>query len=148
MIILKSPKTPEEFSAYYKLRWEILRKPWNQPKGSEKDDKEKEAYHIMAFQDNALKPLGVGRVHMNNKEEAQIRYMAIKKEYERRGIGRKILNELENQAKEKWKAKRIILNARENALGFYEKFDYKIVKKAHILFGKIPHYKMEKNLIK
>lgn len=147
MITIRSPKTPEEFSLYYDLRWRILREPWNQPRGSEKDDKEEESYHLMAFQNNEpLKPLGVGRIHMNNQEEAQIRYMGVEKKYEKRGIGKLILKKLEEHAKEKWKAKRITLNARGNAVGFYEKFGYCIIKKAHVLFGNIPHYKMEKRI--
>ena len=32
------PTTSEEFKKYYNLRYEILRKPWGQPQGSEIDD--------------------------------------------------------------------------------------------------------------
>ena len=32
------PKTKEDFKKYYDLRWRILRKPWNQPRGSEKEN--------------------------------------------------------------------------------------------------------------
>jgi hypothetical protein len=42
---IRSPETVEEFMQYYELRWRLLRKPWNQPKGSEKDEKEDEAFH-------------------------------------------------------------------------------------------------------
>lgn len=34
----------ENFEEYYYLRWKVLRKPWNQPIGSEKDELEKTAY--------------------------------------------------------------------------------------------------------
>ncbi len=37
------PLTKEEFKKYYDLRWKVLRKPWKQPKGSEKDEREKES---------------------------------------------------------------------------------------------------------
>ncbi len=146
MFIIKEPRTPEEFSAYYELRWKLLREPWGRPQGSEKDDNEREAYHLMTINTNSKEVVGVGRIHLNNPEEAQIRYMAIVKNYEDQGIGSQILEKLEEHAKEKWEVKRIILNARENALNFYEKFNYKKIKKAHILFGEIPHYRMEKKL--
>jgi len=137
------PKTEKEFEDYYKLRYLILRKPWNQPEGSEKDELEKESVHVMACIGN--KGVGVGRVHFNSKKEAQVRYMAIDPKYSKKGIGSLILKELEKKAKEKG-ADYIILNARENAVDFYKKHGYKIVEKAHTLFGSIPHWKMRKEL--
>ena len=41
------PKSSEEFRKYYNLRYEILRKPWGQPKGSERDDGEDMSSHRM-----------------------------------------------------------------------------------------------------
>ncbi len=74
-IEIRAPKTKKEQEEYYNLRWEILRKPWNQPKGSEKDEYENDAIHIAAFVNGKI--IGVGRIHFNSKEEAQIRYMAV-----------------------------------------------------------------------
>jgi ribosomal protein S18 acetylase RimI-like enzyme len=42
--------------------------------------------------------------------------------------------------------KKIILHAREIALGFYEKLGYQLIEKSHLLFGEIQHYLMEKNI--
>ena len=47
-IQITEPKTRDEFEAYYLLRYQVLREPWNQPRGSEKDDMENECIHIMA----------------------------------------------------------------------------------------------------
>jgi len=145
MITIREPKTEEEFSAYYELRWRILREPWNQPRESEKDDKENIAYHIIAYENEPFQVLGVGRIHMKNETEAQIRYMGVEKWYEKQGIGSKILKKLEKYAKKKG-AQKIFLNSRENAVGFYEKFRYHTVEKAHTLFGEITHYRMEKTI--
>lgn len=49
MFVVKQPKTKEDFEKYYDLRYRILRKPWNQPRGSEKDELEKESFHIMVL---------------------------------------------------------------------------------------------------
>lgn len=143
MIKIREPKTKEEFDSYYQLRWELLRKPWNQPKGSEKDDLEENSYHIAAFYKNKI--VGIGRLHKNNNEEGQIRYMAVSKNYQGKGIGKAILYKLHEKAKQ-LKLKRIVLNARKNAVGFYKKAGYKKAGKAHTLFGEIEHFKMESNL--
>ena len=97
--IIKQPETEKEFEAYYDLRWSILREPWQQPKGSEKDDLENESFHVMAC-DEKNKVVGVGRLHFNNKIEAQIRYMAVAAEYTKKGTGKLILETLEEKAKQ------------------------------------------------
>jgi len=142
-IEIRKPQTEKEFGKYYELRWEALRKPWNQPKGSEKDEYEEKATHIIACINDKI--VGVGRVHFNSEKEAQIRYMAVKAKYRRKGIGSLVLTELEGIAKEKG-ADYISLNARENVLDFYKVHDYKILERAHTLFGSILHWKMQKKL--
>jgi hypothetical protein len=52
----RSPKTALEFEHYYKLRWQILRQPWGQVLGSERDSLEQE----IIDEDN--KVLAVGRL--------------------------------------------------------------------------------------
>ncbi|WP_337866877.1 GNAT family N-acetyltransferase [Ignavibacterium sp.] len=140
-MIVKSPQTRDEFFKYYDLRWRILRAPWNQPKGSEQDELEGQAIHIVAVEDEKI--VGCGRAHFNTADEAQIRYMAVENQWQGKGVGKLILDELENRVIEKG-AKKIILHARESVVKFYEKNGYKIVKPSHTLFGSIPHFLMEK----
>lgn len=139
---IKQPETEKEFEAYYELRWQVLRKPWQQPRGSEKDELENKSFHIMACDENN-KVIGVGRLHFNNETEAQIRYMAVATEHEKQNIGTLILEALEKHAKEN-SGKTIVLHARENALGFYKKKGYELLEKSHLLFGSIQHYRMFK----
>ena len=54
MIIIREPKTKEEFDSYHNLIWKLLRKPWNQPKGSEIDDLEDESFHFIAICKNKI----------------------------------------------------------------------------------------------
>ena len=136
------PKTEEEFEEYYELRWQVLRKPWGKPRGSERDDIEDKSIHIMVKNDNIL---GVGRLHFNSNKEAQIRYMAVSAAHRKQGIGTMILKKLEEMARKKG-AKYVVLNAREHAIGFYKKNGYRIVEKSYILFGSIQHFKMMKEL--
>jgi len=143
-LIVTEPTTPEDFELYYDLRWRILRKPWTQPKGSEKDELEDHSIHIMVCNEERI-PAGVGRAHFNSPDEAQIRYMAVEEKLQGKGIGTLILNELERKIIEKG-AEYIVLNARDNAIKFYEKHGYKIVKEAHVLFDAIQHYQMVKKI--
>ncbi len=140
---VREPRTKKEYKRYYDLRWRILRKPWNQPRGSEKDELEGQSIHLMACEKG--KVVGMGRVHFNSPKEAQIRYMAVEESLQGKGVGTRVLRELEKRAERKG-AGHIILNARESAVGFYKKNGYRIVGNAHTLFGVIPHYKMRKKL--
>jgi N-acetylglutamate synthase-like GNAT family acetyltransferase len=140
---ISSPKSKEELEAYYDLRFRILREPWGQPKGSEKDELEGDSIHLAAVENG--KVIGCGRLHFNSPEEAQIRYMAVEEDLRGKGVGEKILKELEKRAGTKG-AKRIILNSRDTAVGFYKKNSYTTTGKSHTLFGEIPHFKMEKAL--
>ncbi|MGQ9542488.1 MAG: GNAT family N-acetyltransferase [Candidatus Bathyarchaeia archaeon] len=140
---ITEPKTAEDFKKYYELRWRILREPWNQPLGSERDEHESNAVHIMASIDGKI--VGTGRIHFNSDIEAQIRYMAVEAKYRNKGVGSMILKRLEDIAM-KMGARRIVLNAREEAVEFYKKHNYEIIGDAGILFGRIQHWRMRKNL--
>ena len=139
------PVSEEDFKRYYFLRWKILRKPWNQPPGSERNELDDTSYHVMVCEKDRI-PLGIGRLHFNNAYEAQIRYMAVESEFQGQGIGTRIMNALERYAQEK-NASSIILYARESAVPFYQKIGYVIEEKSYLLFGNIQHYKMKKILM-
>ena len=141
--IIKQPESPEEFKSYLNLRYRILRAPWGEPEGSEVDAIEDQCFHIMVINDETV--LGVGRLQYNSADEAQIRYMAVEKEYEGNGIGRMIVNTLEQQARKK-NVGIVILDAREPAVGFYQTLGYKIENKSYVLFNEIQHYRMTKQI--
>ena len=140
---IKEPKTKEEFEQYYDLRWRILRKPWSQPRRSEKDEKEGESIHLMVIHNDRV--IGCGRGHLNSPTEAQIRYMAVEESYQGKGVGTKVLKALEKKLIEKG-AKTFILNARENVLKFYQKHNYKVIKRGNIIFDVIEHFEMRKEI--
>lgn len=138
------PQTPQEFEVYFLLRYNLLRKPWNQPLGSEKDEQENTSIHFLALNDYG-NGIGVCRLQFNTNEEAQIRYMAVDDSYRNMGIGKLLISFAENMAKEK-SAKQIILHARENAVMFYRKCGYSIDEKSYLMWGEIQHYLMRKEL--
>lgn len=141
---LKQPESEAEFKHYYHLRWQLLRARWQQPEGSEVDAIEKQCFHIMAVDEKNI-VIGVARLQFNSSEEAQIRYMAVQPACERQGIGRALIEALEQRAK-KSSHKNIVLHAREPAVGFYEKLGYKVIEKSYLLFGEIQHFRMSKSL--
>ena len=144
-ITIKQPESPEEFKQYYNLRYRILRAPWGEPEGSEVDEIEDRCFHVISMDDQ--KVVGVGRLQYNAAGEAQIRYMAVEKEYEGSGIGRMIVNTLEQEAKCR-NINTIMLDAREPAVGFYQKLGYSVVGESYQLFDEIQHYRMTKQIVK
>ena len=144
MLQISKPETPEQWGEYFDLRWRILRAPWDQPRGSEKDEFDEVADHV-AVRDQEGRLLGVGRLHLNNEKEAQIRYMATEEDCRGLGVGRVIINKLEELARARG-VERIVLNARDNVLGFYRRFGYTVIGPGPTLFGKVKHSKMEKRL--
>ena len=141
---IKSPETESERETYFNFRWEKLRKPLGMPKDSLKDDKEQDSCHLIAV-DCDEEVVGTGRLHFNSEKEGQIRYMAVNESIQRKGLGSSIVLELEMMAKKKG-AKKMVLNARENALNFYLSLGYKEIEPYESDTG-IPHTTMSKELI-
>ncbi|GLX78083.1 GNAT family N-acetyltransferase [Thalassotalea insulae] len=143
MIECRAPKTKEEFQQYYQLRWQLLRKPWQQPEGSEQDQWESQSIHRAVFEQQQI--VAVGRLHFINQYQAQIRYMAVSDAALGKGYGKLLINALEYQAQLRG-ARKITLEAREISVGFYQHHNYLVLAKSHLLFQQIKHFTMEKTL--
>lgn len=142
-MIIKSPITQDEWESYYRLRFKILREPWNQPKGSEVLADESEAIHAMITDNDQV--IGVARMHKSGENQGQVRCVAVATEAQGKGVGKAIMLHLEEKAKEIG-IQEIILEARENAISFYESIGYVIEKESYLLFGEIQHYRMKKEI--
>jgi GNAT superfamily N-acetyltransferase len=138
------PSDPVQLERYYELRWRLLRAPWGQPRGSERDELEERAVHLMACNPEG-EAVAVGRLHFNTVTQAQVRYMAVEPSWRGRGVGRLLLRALEENARHRG-ADQMVLDAREAAVGFYEHCGYRAIRPAHTLFGTIRHWQMEKAL--
>ena len=143
---LRAPSTEDEFDHYFDLRWRVLRAPWQQPRGSERDDRENDSCHLGLWRANG-RPVAVGRVHLATPMEAQVRYMAVEPDFGGRGCGGRILAGLENAARDLG-ATAVVLNAREGARRFYERHGYAVVGPAATMFGEIAHVRMRKRIAK
>jgi N-acetylglutamate synthase-like GNAT family acetyltransferase len=140
--MIRSPQTPREWEQYYQLRYDILRAPWGQPVGSEQTADEKAHQHFSFF-DNSNQILGVGRLDSVDAQTTQIRFMAVAEQQQGKGIGRALMEEMENVSKEMG-IQKIVLHAREVALPFYRQLGYQLDAPSHLLFGEIQHFLMHK----
>ena len=138
------PATREEWDMYYRLRFEVLRKPWKQPESSTQDETEKISVHLLAIDQNA-RAAGTARLQLNPDGIGQIRSMAVRHDVRGHGLGTLLLTHLEKIAESK-NIKHIILDARENAIGFYQKHGYKLGPASYLLFGIIRHFHMYKHM--
>ncbi len=143
-LILAEPETATEFESLFELRWAVLRKPWNQAKGSEQDDEENDGVHrCLVKTDDNNKLIACGRIHSPQKGLAQIRYMAVDPEYRGMGFGLQVLRSLE-EAASVLRCREIILNAREPAVDFYLKAGYNLLEETLPFLG-IRHFRMGKS---
>ncbi|MBS1646019.1 MAG: GNAT family N-acetyltransferase [Bacteroidetes bacterium] len=141
--IVERPLSPQDFERYYKLRYDVLRNPWYQPKGSELD--ESDATSIHAFIQEKGEAIACGRLHFIDEHTAQIRYMAVHPSHQGKGLGKSILLHLEAKAQEQGRSL-VVLHARENALEFYKKCGYAVKEKSYLLWDTIQHFLMKKNV--
>jgi hypothetical protein len=141
---LRSPTTPSEWEAYFD-RWRILRQPWGQPRGSERDSEDK---------------MGISSpVDRRCREGFGLRSIAFERPWRSSGkipwrstntrvgcgYGGRILDGLEAEARGHG-ARKIVLNACDNAVEFYRKHGYNVIGAAEPLFGVISHVRMAKSL--
>ncbi len=122
MYHLRIPKTEAEFSAYYQFRWEMLRKPFNQPLGSEKDGYDLTAHHQMVM-DEKDQILAVGRLYINADNEGSIRFLAVHPKMQGKGLGKLIAMALDSVARQEG-VKRVVSSVREEAMPFFAQLGF------------------------
>ncbi|KAA8997412.1 GNAT family N-acetyltransferase [Affinibrenneria salicis] len=122
MYHLRVPESAEELDAYYQFRWEMLRKPLHQPKGSERDAYDALAHHqtVVDVQGNLV---AIGRLSINADNEAAIRFLAVHPTVRGKGLGTLLAMTLESVARQEG-AKRVVCSAREDTLGFFERLGF------------------------
>ncbi len=132
-----------ELDNIIQLRYDVLRKPWNKTIESVTDEHESTA--INAYVEVENKTIGCGRLQLNTKELAQIRFMAVADLHQGKGIGKYLVLKLEDEAK-LLGVRNIELHARENAVEFYKGLGYKVISESYKLWDMIQHYLMVKNI--
>jgi N-acetylglutamate synthase-like GNAT family acetyltransferase len=125
MIKIISPKTREEFKAYYQTRYKELREPWGLQKGTEKDDYEPISQHFMAVDDSNNKVVGTIKLMEKEPGVGWFSHMAVRSDSQNKGVGKLLLSFVEDEARREGYT---ILGcmSRLNTTEYFEKAGYRI----------------------
>jgi len=124
MYTIKTPKTRDEFKAYYALRYKVLREPWGHPKGTEKDDYEPISEHFMAVTDKG-ECVGVAKLHEKSEGVGHISHLAVAPDHQHKGIGHLLLKAVEERARA-CGFQTLGTMARVTATAYFERSGFKI----------------------
>lgn len=144
MFRLITPQTESELAQYYHFRWQMLREPWHMPAGSERDAYDEMSCHRMVVGDNG-ESIAIGRLYMTPDNDGQIRFMAVHPDYRHQGMGAIVLMALESLARQEG-AKRLVCNAREDAIPFYLSHGFSSEGELSEERGPVRHQQMLKHL--
>ena len=131
-----------EYEQMIRLRHQILRQPLGLNFSDEELEMEKDNILIASFEDDEM--LGCCMLKPVDSQTLQLRQMAVPDKLQGKGVGASIISFAENLARDKGYS-RIMMHARDTAIGFYEKFGYKTVGNEFTEVN-LPHHIMEKTL--
>jgi len=132
----------KEYKQMIALRMEILRKPLGLSFTEEELANEKNDILIGAFDEDKI--LACCLLTKLDNITVKLRQMAVQNNLQGKGIGASMMSFAETVARDKG-YKILMMHARNTAIGFYEKFDFK-VKGGEFIEVNVPHHAMEKRL--
>jgi GNAT superfamily N-acetyltransferase len=136
-----------ELGEIFQVRWDVLRP--NRPREAAcfPLDDAPETIHVGAFE--AERNVGCAtatRVDWQGQPAWQLRGMGIAKDVRGRGVGAMMLAELEGLVVAAAPIRLMWCNAREEAVGFYEKQGWEIASEKFMIEDVGPHFKMTRQL--
>jgi predicted GNAT family N-acyltransferase len=131
-----------EYDKMVSLRFDILRKPLGLEFSKDELDREADDILIGAFDDDRI--LACCMLTSVATDRCRLRQMAVHNSLQGKGIGAAMMNFAENIARDRG-YKTLTMHARKSAVGFYEKFGYKICGE-EFQEVTIPHFEMQKRL--
>jgi len=131
----------QEYRLECRLREEVLRRPLGLTLRAEDLTNEENQLHFGLFAPSDDLVACVVAVRLS-RGEAKIRQMAVSPGHQRKGLGQRLLGELENDLQARG-FKNFVLNARASAVGFYERLGYTVVGEEFMDLT-VPHVKMRK----
>ncbi len=132
----------KEYLQMVKLRNDILRQPLGLSFTPDELAREKEDILIGAFDDEVM--LACCILTRDENHSLRLRQMAVQNNLQGKGIGASMMNFAEILTRDKG-YKKLVMHARETAVGFYEKLGYSVVGDKFTEVT-IPHFVMEKKL--
>jgi len=131
-----------EYAEVFALRDEVLRKPLGM--SLKNDDLSRDHTDIIMIGKYEGKVIACLMLHPLDGSELQLRQMAVYDHWQGKGIGSMLVSAAEKYGGEKGYAK-MILHARQVAVGFYKSMGYIVVGDEFEEVG-IPHFMMEKQI--
>jgi GNAT superfamily N-acetyltransferase len=144
-IELSEPTSEEDWVQYNNLRYEALRKPHGQPRGSESDHPlEAISTHIQAKLDGRV--VGAGCWVMLSRRDghggrcryARFRQIAVDPEFRKHGIATKITDLIESSARDQG-AVDIVGTTRNELIEYYRRKGWHTTGAGPTLFGTVEH---------
>lgn len=120
-------------------RWLVLRSPLGMEIGSERDNHEDGALHLIAMCDRKI--IASARLRELPAKLGSISYVAVLPEFQNQGIGTKLIKNLIAKAQQK-NLKTLRLMSRINAIKFYQKLGFSEQENPFEYLG-IPHIFMQ-----
>jgi len=118
-VVIQQSFGDRELALVRSLRYEILRKPLGMPPSGTifPGDENESTIHLLALSENEL--IGCASLFVDDLDAIQLRGMAVVSQWQRRGIGNRIVETAKEIAISK--GKNLWCNARFPAIGFYER---------------------------
>ncbi len=132
-----------EYKKMVDLRMDILRRPLGLSFSEADLEKEKLDILIGAFEEDELMACCI--LTKVAEDTCKLRQMAVRPKIQGTGLGAAMMNYAEQLAKDAG-YKKMVMNARKTAKGFYEKLGYEI-KGDEFVEVTLPHFYMQKNII-
>jgi len=132
-------KNQQELEEMFYQRWLVLRSPLGMEIGSERDNHEDGALHLIAMCDRKI--IASARLRELSPKLGSISYVAVLPEFQNQGIGTKLIKQLIAKAQQK-NLKTLRLMSRINAIKFYQKLGFSEQENPFEYLG-IPHIFMQ-----
>jgi hypothetical protein len=131
----------DEYRLECGLRNDVLRKPLGLSLTVEELAREEDQLHFGLFELDGNLVACVVAVKLS-PTDARIRQMAVSPTHQRKGLGKRLMNELEANLRSRGFTN-LVLHARASAVGFYETLGYTIVGD-EFMDVTVPHFRMVK----
>jgi len=124
------------------IRHEVFVNEQNVPENLEIDELEDETLHIVLYDDTQR--VATARILELEDNIYKIQRVAVSRDYREKGLGKQLMNEVENKVRELG-GQKLTLGSQNTAIPFYEKLGYSIEGNEFMDAG-IPHHTMVKTL--
>jgi len=131
----------------FQVRWHVLRPGAPEQAARFPGDDAPETLHVGAFVGDRNICCATGtRADWQGKPAWQLRGMGVVADYQKRGVGQLVLAKLEELVRQTSDIRQLWCNAREEALGFYEKQGWRVASERFMVEDVGPHFKMVREI--